>query len=96
VGLEKRLKHRPAELSGGEQQRLALARALVTNPHLLLADEPTGNLDSRTGEKIIALLRQLHESSALTSIIATHNERLAAYGDRVLHLEDGQLSEDGG
>jgi lipoprotein-releasing system ATP-binding protein len=91
VGLETRLKHRPAELSGGEQQRVALARALVTAPHLLLADEPTGNLDGRTGEKIFSLLQHLHQTNALTSLIATHNERLAARCDRVLHLEDGQL-----
>lgn len=91
VGLERRLKHRPAELSGGEQQRVALARALVTNPQVLLADEPTGNLDARTGEQVFALLRRLHETNALTSIIATHNERLAAHCDRLLHLEDGQL-----
>jgi lipoprotein-releasing system ATP-binding protein len=86
VGLEPRLKHRPAELSGGEQQRVALARALVTNPRLLLADEPTGNLDTRTGENMFALLHQLHAANALTSIIATHNERLAAQCDRVLRL----------
>jgi lipoprotein-releasing system ATP-binding protein len=91
VGLERRLKHRPAELSGGEQQRMALARALVTNPQLLLADEPTGNLDTRTGEQVFALLQRLHETNALTSIIATHNERLAAHCDRLWHLEDGQL-----
>ncbi len=91
VGLEMRLKHRPAELSGGEQQRIALARALVTNPEILLADEPTGNLDGRTGERVFSLLRQLHETNALTSLIATHNERLAAECDRVLRLEDGQL-----
>ncbi|MBI3950013.1 MAG: ABC transporter ATP-binding protein [Acidobacteria bacterium] len=95
VGLETRLKHRPAELSGGEQQRMALARALVTNPRLLLADEPTGNLDTRTGERMFALLQRLHETNALTSIIATHNQRLAAQCDRVLRLEDGQLFEDG-
>lgn len=94
VGLENRLKHRPAELSGGEQQRVALARALVTNPPLLLADEPTGNLDGRTGEKVFALVQRLHQRNSLTSLIATHNERLAAHCDRVLRLEDGQLYED--
>lgn len=94
VGLENRLKHRPAELSGGEQQRVALARALVTNPQLLLADEPTGNLDGRTGEKVFALVQQLHHLNSLTSLIATHNERLAAHCDRVLRLEDGQLYEE--
>ncbi len=93
VGLGSRIRHRPAELSGGEQQRVALARALVGAPRLLLADEPTGNLDRRTGEKMFALLQQLHESNGLTSVIATHNERLAARCDRVLRLENGQLSE---
>jgi len=91
VGLDERRKHRPAELSGGEQQRVALARALVANPQLLLADEPTGNLDSRTGEQVFSLLRRLHETNALTSLIVTHNERLAAHCDRILHLEDGGL-----
>lgn len=93
VGLGSRIRHRPAELSGGEQQRVALARALVGAPRLLLADEPTGNLDRRTGERMFALLQQLHERNELTSIIATHNERLAARCDRVLRLENGQLSE---
>jgi lipoprotein-releasing system ATP-binding protein len=91
VGLGARLEHRPGELSGGESARVALARALVKDPNLLLADEPTGNLDSRTGEDIHHLLKQMHEDYGLTSIIATHNERLAAICSRVLHLEDGCL-----
>jgi lipoprotein-releasing system ATP-binding protein len=91
VGLSQRATHRPGELSGGEQARVALARALVTNPRLLLADEPTGDLDSRTGESIHNLLKEVHRSQELTSIIVTHNERLASICDRVLHLEDGRL-----
>jgi lipoprotein-releasing system ATP-binding protein len=91
VGLSGRAMHRPGELSGGEQARVALARALVTNPRLLLADEPTGDLDSKTGESIHNLLKEVHRSQILTSVIVTHNERLAAICDRVLHLEDGRL-----
>lgn len=93
VGLEKRIVHRPAELSGGERQRVALARALVTSPALLLADEPTGNLDQQTGEEVFSLIRQLHVEEGLTSIIVTHNEQLAATCDRVLHLAGGTLNE---
>lgn len=91
VGLGNRATHRPGELSGGEQARVALARALVARPRLLLADEPTGDLDSKTSESIHALLKEVHRSQRLTSIIVTHNERLASICDRVLHLEDGQL-----
>jgi lipoprotein-releasing system ATP-binding protein len=93
IGLVDRLDHRPGELSGGEAQRVALARALVHRPRVLLADEPTGNLDHRTGETIHGMLQSVHASEALTSIIVTHNERLAALCDRVLHLEDGRLLE---
>lgn len=91
VGLAKRTEHRPGELSGGEAQRVALARALVHRPRVLLADEPTGNLDHRTGDSIHAMLHSVHETEALTSIIVTHNERLAALCDRVLLLDDGRL-----
>ena len=91
VGLSDRVTHRPGEMSGGEQARVALARALVTQPRLLLADEPTGDLDSKTSESIHSLLREVHRSQKLTSVIVTHNERLASQCDRVLHLEDGRL-----
>jgi lipoprotein-releasing system ATP-binding protein len=91
VGLENRATHRPGELSGGEQARVALARALVGQPRLLLADEPTGDLDSKTSESIHSLLKEVHASHNLTSVIVTHNERLASICDRVLHLEDGVL-----
>jgi lipoprotein-releasing system ATP-binding protein len=92
VRLAARLPHRPGELSGGERQRVALARALVTAPTLLLADEPTGNLDQETGEEVFALLRQLHIEEQLTSVIVTHNEELAAICHRVLRLAGGKLT----
>jgi lipoprotein-releasing system ATP-binding protein len=91
VGLAERLTHRPGMLSGGEQQRVAVARALVMRPALLLADEPTGDLDEQTADSLHALLREMHRAYGLTSIIATHNPRLAAACDRVLRLEGGQL-----
>ena len=92
VGLRDRAGHRAGELSGGEQQRVALARALVGNPTLLLADEPTGNLDFRTGEMIIGLLADLHRSHGLTSIYVTHNLSFANRCDRILQLEKGNLN----
>jgi lipoprotein-releasing system ATP-binding protein len=92
VGLEKRSQHRPGELSGGEQQRVALARALVGKPRLLLADEPTGNVDPHTGEAIGSLFLKLHEKRGLSSIIVTHNERLARICTKVYRLESGVLS----
>jgi lipoprotein-releasing system ATP-binding protein len=91
VGLAARGTHRPGELSGGEQARVALARALVARPRLLLADEPTGDLDSKTSDSIHSLLKEVHRSEKLTSVIVTHNERLASVCDRILHLEDGRL-----
>jgi len=91
VGLAERLHHRPGMLSGGEQQRVAVARALVMKPALLLADEPTGDLDETTADTLHALLREMHAEYGLTSIIATHNPRLAAACDRILRLELGQL-----
>mgnify|MGYP001369277964 CR=1 FL=1 len=91
VGLDHRVSHKPGQLSGGEQQRVAIARALVMSPRLLLADEPTGNLDSATSEEILALLDQLHEEHRLTMIIVTHSSQVAQRMDRTLHMVDGQL-----
>ena len=91
VGLAERLAHRPGMLSGGEQQRVAVARALVMRPSLLLADEPTGDLDEATADSLHRLLREMHQTYGLTSVIATHNMRLAAACDRVLRLEGGRL-----
>jgi lipoprotein-releasing system ATP-binding protein len=92
VGLGERLTHRPGMLSGGEQQRVAIARALIMEPSLLLADEPTGDLDEHTADALHHLLRGLTRERALTSVIATHNPRLAAACDRVLRLEEGRLT----
>jgi lipoprotein-releasing system ATP-binding protein len=94
VGLGDRLDHRPGMLSGGEQQRVAVARALVMQPSLLLADEPTGDLDERTADALHVLLREMHAEFGLTAIIATHNPRLAQQCDRILRLEGGQLHSD--
>jgi lipoprotein-releasing system ATP-binding protein len=91
VGLGDRLDHRPGMLSGGEQQRVAVSRALVMQPALLLADEPTGDLDESTADALHQLLREMHEEFGLTAIIATHNPRLAAQCDRILRLEGGRL-----
>ncbi len=93
VGLRARMQHRSGELSGGEQQRVVLARSLVGNPRFLFADEPTGNLDSRTGEMIIGLLADLHRSHQLTSIYVTHNLSFARRCDRILRMEGGALLE---
>ena len=93
VGLKDRLRHRPGELSGGEQQRVALARALVGEPAVLLADEPTGNLDSKTGEEVFELLRQINRERSLTSLLVTHNEVLAGRTDRILRMRDGRMVE---
>jgi putative ABC transport system ATP-binding protein len=92
VGLSARLEHRPSEMSGGEQQRAALARALVNRPKLLLADEPTGNLDSRTGAEIMELIRELNQNLGMTVIMVTHERNLAErYANRMIFLGDGKL-----
>ncbi len=93
VGLDKRGHHRPGELSGGEQQRVALARALIGKPRLLLADEPTGNVDPQTGQAIGELLQELHNRHGLTSLIVTHNEKLAKICSRIYRLENGRLTD---
>jgi lipoprotein-releasing system ATP-binding protein len=93
VGLGHRLKHRPRELSGGEMQRAAIARALITRPRILLADEPTGNLDAANGAQIVRLLRDLNRSEGLTIIMVTHNLDIVARSDRIVRLIDGQVAE---
>ncbi|MDP2970722.1 MAG: ATP-binding cassette domain-containing protein, partial [Deltaproteobacteria bacterium] len=92
VGLKERLSHKPGELSGGEQQRVAVARALVLEPKVLLADEPTGNLDTKTGESVFALLQELNRINGVTHIIVTHNPNLAAQMPRQILLTDGKAT----
>ena len=96
LGLGKRIKHRPAELSGGEQQRVAIARALANTPKLLLADEPTGNLDPKTAESVFAELIAIVKETGLSALVATHNMELAQQMDRVVELKDGIIEEAGG
>ncbi len=91
VGLSDRATHRPTELSGGEQQRVAIARALVKNPPLILADEPTGNLDSRSGEEIMSILTSLHNEQGITLVMITHEANIAGYCQRIIRLKDGQV-----
>ncbi len=91
VGLSDRAKHRPTELSGGEQQRVAIARALVKNPPLILADEPTGNLDSHSGDEIISILTSLHAEQGITLVLITHDDNIAHHCQRIVHLKDGQV-----
>ena len=96
VGLQDRLSHRPSELSGGQQQRVAIARALVSKPTVMFADEPTGNLDSRTGAEILALLRESVDGYGQTTVMVTHDPHAAAIADRILFLADGQIVKDVG
>jgi len=93
VGLGHRLDHKPGQLSGGEQQRVAIARSLIMSPQLLLADEPTGNLDSATSDEILALLDRLHAERDLTIIVVTHSEKVAGHMDRVIRMKDGYLED---
>jgi putative ABC transport system ATP-binding protein len=93
LGLSKRLQHRPAELSGGEQQRVALARALINRPAIVLADEPTGNLDSKNSEIVLQMLRHSNQELGQTVLMITHNPEAAAYGDRIIHMRDGEIVE---
>jgi len=91
LGIHHRLEHRPAELSGGEQQRVALARALVNRPAIVLADEPTGNLDSKNSEVVLQMLRHSNQELGQTVLMITHNPEAAAYGDRIVHMRDGEI-----
>jgi len=91
VGLGARLHHKPGELSGGEQQRVAVARALLQKPDLVLADEPTGNLDTHTGDALFSLMRELNKVRGTTFVIVTHNDKLSSQADRILHMQDGQI-----
>ena len=91
LGLTDRLHHKPSELSGGKQERVALARAIISEPKIVLADEPTGNLDTKTSESVLALLRQLNQDLGQTIVMITHNPEAATYGHRVLHMRDGTV-----
>ncbi len=91
VGLSKRKSHLPSEMSGGEKQRVAIARALVNDPEMILADEPTGNLDSKNGQQILSLLIELHEKHGATVVIVTHDENIAKTADRIIYLKDGSV-----
>ncbi len=91
LGLQQRLHHRPSELSGGEQQRVALARALINQPAIVLADEPTGNLDSKNSEIVLSMLRQSNRELGQTVLMITHNPEAARYGDRIIHMRDGSI-----
>lgn len=94
VGLGERLKHYPGQLSGGEQQRVAVARSLINNPKVIFADEPTGNLDSKTGEKIVELLRTLNREKGQTFVLVTHDDKIASESDRIVRLVDGRIVND--
>jgi putative ABC transport system ATP-binding protein len=94
VGLAERKKHLPKQLSGGQEQRVAIARALVTDPHLLVADEPTGNLDSHSAQEVLGILRTLSSEMGKTVIMVTHDPKAASFGSRTIHLEKGELVRD--
>jgi putative ABC transport system ATP-binding protein len=94
VGLADRADHRPSELSGGEQQRVAIARALAKKPPLILADEPTGNLDSRSGDEIISMLTELHARQKITLVMITHDPRIAQHCQRIIYVKDGRIEKD--
>jgi putative ABC transport system ATP-binding protein len=94
VGLAERVKHRPIELSGGEQQRVAIARAIVKNPSLFLADEPTGQLDSKSGEEVISILTNLHAEHGITVVMVTHDANIASHCKRIIHVKDGEIIDE--
>jgi len=94
VGLGERIFHKPAELSGGEQQRVAIARALANNPEMLITDEPTGNLDSKSGEMIMEILKELYQKGERTIIVVTHDPQIASFSKEVVHIKDGQIVSD--
>lgn len=94
VGLKERIIHRPYEMSGGEQQRIAIARSLANNPEIIVADEPTGNLDSATGKKVMEILKDLHQKEKKTIIVVTHDPRIADYAEDIINIEDGEIVAD--
>jgi putative ABC transport system ATP-binding protein len=96
LGLTDRLRHKPSELSGGQQQRVALARAIISEPKIVLADEPTGNLDTKSSETVLSLLRQLNRDLGQTIVMITHNPDAATYGNRVVHMRDGMVADGAG